>query len=701
MLSDRMNKYKGKMERLDDSRSIRIELNFPKRKFALYAVYAPPSDNEVIGEKRASYWRNLYESISMKKDGRDIIVAGDMNAYYDGKRDVSSKAERTHRPLKEYVQFINQLGLEDMYPYLNPNSAGWTFYRVAQNEIMYSARIDAILVSQAAVETVSQCKVMKSSDVVPGGDHRPVLACLDRDAIGLIDTRTSRPPSCQIERIDVTEMSEEKIKSYKEMLESQTTALEIINLAIDNAEIGFEQDDKEFTKQSIENANQQIVDMMFTTAAAVWKIRKITLGGVIEGESKELRDLRTQSKRVSRAIHCIYANKEAAFAMKSWRKLAHNDGEYKPSADRSDLKKLQEELHQIESTLREKIKSFIDEETKETIDEYLDELDRKEEAEPREFFRRANPYKKRNQKQIYEVNIIENGQLKQVLQEKEEVKNHIRTFWKSIFDKREVHLNGAREWFDSERWKQTKAKVSASADIVTEAFTLEELKLTLRQFKKKTAPGPNRVPIECFIHAPDSVLRSIVRLYNVVLKSAQSPDEWRKGTIFTLFKGGKDADPGQCSNYRPITLLNVQYKVLTKMIFYRMMSLLEEKNAISNAQGGWRKGRATHQKIHTLIAAIEDSIKNKKDIHILYVDFKKAYDSVSHTALFDTLTQMGFNETITNMLKELHERNTCEVITAWGNTKEFDIGRGVRQGDPLAPLLFFDFHRASAAVAKR
>ncbi len=114
----------------------------------------------------------------------------------------------------------------------------------------------------------------------------------------------------------------------------------------------------------------------------------------------------------------------------------------------------------------------------------------------------------------------------------------------------------------------------------------------------------------------------------------------------------------QCGSYRPIALLNVQYKLLTKIIFKRMMCSLEEVDAISNAQGGWRKGRSTHQKIKSLIEAIEDSIENEKEIHMLYVDFKKAYDSVDHEVLLETLREMGFNQTLVNLIKALNKGNT-------------------------------------------
>ncbi len=120
----------------------------------------------------------------------------------------------------------------------------------------------------------------------------------------------------------------------------------------------------------------------------------------------------------------------------------------------------------------------------------------------------------------------------------------------------------------------------------------------------------------------------------------------------------------------------------------RMLTQLEKLKANSNAQGGWRKNRSTTQKINTLIGAIKEAQKENSEIHLVYVNLKKAYDSVDHEMLYNTLENFGFDQKTVQIIKAMNTGNTCEVITAWGKTDAYPIECGVRQGCPLSPLLF-------------
>ncbi len=242
-----------------------------------------------------------------------------------------------------------------------------------------------------------------------------------------------------------------------------------------------------------------------------------------------------------------------------------------------------------------------------------------------------------------------------------------------------------KEWFGSDEWKSLQERVRKRAADLTAEISKEEIISVIRSFKKGTAPGEDGVPIDCYQHSPPEIFEALAKIYNAILKYKTPPARWQKGLLFMLHKGGNAAE---CNNYRPIALLNVQYKIFTKIIYTRMLSVMEEENAITNAQGGWRKNRSTWQKINTLIAAIRDANNENKEIHLTYVDLKKAYDSTDHDTLIDTLTQYGFDENLTQLIKALNTGNTCSVITVYGRTEEYPIERGVRQGCPLSPLLF-------------
>jgi len=702
LFSQRCTKYIRKVDRLDDHRTLRIDMAFPERKLRLYATYAPPGDNKATGEKRSVFWTELNREVQSKSHADyETLVMGDVNAY-EQERDAQSIAARRHKPLKQYVQFIKDVDVLDAYRLKNPEGADWTYKRTRKGrygpQIEYVSRIDTALVSTSLADAVLKCQVKKVSDIVPGGDHKPLLLSLSASALGIEDSYHARPPPQIVERIDLNNIDAKTIDAYQKLVtESLVREEGVLSAQLDGIGYDIETGDTNDLQDKINAVNDSLARTMYTAAVSAFKTKKFAIGKQIKSENKLLKSKREQLRRVSHAINTLHAMKGEALSTRCWRKLRCNEVQNRPSRmygvsfTEFEVTQTATELHDIQETLLKEVKDIQNEEVKKAIDEYLVELDKKEQAEPREFFRRVNPYKKRNQKQIYEVAVLRNGEVQQVLQGEEKVTDYIRSFWKDIFTEKQVPDVPKKEWFETQRWQQIREKVKSVADKMTVEFTTEELIETLRGFKKKTAPGANNIPIECMIHAPKPLLEKMTKLYNAVLKSAVSPDEWRRGVLYMLFKGGKNADPSQCTSFRPISLLQVQYKVCTKMLFNRIMNTLESAGTLSNAQAGWRHERCTQQKIKAIVAAIQDSITQKKTIHWLLIDFKRAYDSVSHKALLETLREMGFNNTLVNLIGTLNSRNTAEVITAYGNTKPYDISRGVRQGDGLAPCLFLLF----------
>ena len=83
-------------------------------------------------------------------------------------------------------------------------------------------------------------------------------------------------------------------------------------------------------------------------------------------------------------------------------------------------------------------------------------------------------------------------------------------------------------------------------------------------------------------------------LLNACFQHSVIPDEWRKCSIYLVYKSGEASDP---MNYRPIALLNTSYKIFTSLLNYRFSRLLENTKSFSCMQGGFRIGRTTFTKI--------------------------------------------------------------------------------------------------------
>ena len=119
-------------------------------------------------------------------------------------------------------------------------------------------------------------------------------------------------------------------------------------------------------------------------------------------------------------------------------------------------------------------------------------------------------------------------------------------------------------------------------------ITAWEVRLVIKQMKKGKAPGPDNITLDLIRDADEPIHVRLARLFNECLKKSKTPEEWNKAILILLYKKG---DPRDMNNQRPISLLNVIYKIFTRVITNRIANKLEENQP--REQAGL--GKATPQ----------------------------------------------------------------------------------------------------------
>ncbi|KAF7649532.1 hypothetical protein LDENG_00139950 [Lucifuga dentata] len=173
-------------------------------------------------------------------------------------------------------------------------------------------------------------------------------------------------------------------------------------------------------------------------------------------------------------------------------------------------------------------------------------------------------------------------------------------------------------------------------------------------------------------------------MFNDSLKSGALPQTLTQASISLILK--KDKDPKDCSNWRPISLLNTDVKLLAKILASRLEPCLTE--IISEDQTGFIKGRQLSSNIRRLLNIVLGSSGSKVAELVVSLNAEKAFDRVEWDYLFEVLERFGFGLYFISWIRLLYSAPTACVKTNFLYSKYFSLSRGTRQGYPLSPLLF-------------
>ncbi|KAL9986830.1 hypothetical protein ACROYT_G001034 [Oculina patagonica] len=215
-------------------------------------------------------------------------------------------------------------------------------------------------------------------------------------------------------------------------------------------------------------------------------------------------------------------------------------------------------------------------------------------------------------------------------------------------------------------------------------FTFEELKEALGSFSDNKTPGEDGFTKEFYESFYDLIWRDLLNSYNAAFQSGSLFISQRRGIITLIPKA--DGDLSELSNWRPISLLNIDYKILTKALAKRIEQYLPK--LINSDQTGFVKGRYIGQNIRLLSDVMEYLNANKTSGLLLFIDFEKAFDSLEWDFIVKALNVFNFGPNVKRWISIFYNGVQSAVINGGFLTNYFNISRGVRQGCPLSPLLF-------------
>ena len=214
-------------------------------------------------------------------------------------------------------------------------------------------------------------------------------------------------------------------------------------------------------------------------------------------------------------------------------------------------------------------------------------------------------------------------------------------------------------------------------------FTQSDVFAILTSLDINKACGFDNFNPKIFRYCASSLLQIICHLFSTSILSSTIPIDWRTHCIVPVFKSG---DKSSVCNYRPISLLCILSKVLERIVYNSMIDYIRALS--TKHQFGFLPGRSVLQQ---LLIFTENLLGSKCEVDVVYMDFKKAFDSVSHNHLLNKLQEVGITGKLWKWLEAyLSNRFQC-VRIGQSLSNLCNVLSGVPQGSVLGPLLFVIF----------
>ena len=264
-----------------------------------------------------------------------------------------------------------------------------------------------------------------------------------------------------------------------------------------------------------------------------------------------------------------------------------------------------------------------------------------------------------------------------------EIQKEQSKFYKKLFSSCQPNCNDPK--YDKYFKNPNIQKLSEEDKLFCEGYlTTDECLTALKTMKKNKTPGTDGLSVEFYLFFWECIKDLLVCCMNKAQDMGELSVSQRQAIITLLLKAGKD--PLYLNNWRPISLLNVDYKIVTKCLSLRIKMILPK--LIHMDQTGFVFGRFIGENIRLIEDILEFTDINKIPGLLLLVDFSKAYDSIEWSYMLKVLNIYNFGPSLCSWVKLLYNNISSTVLNGGYTNGWIPLERGVRQGCPLSCVLF-------------
>ncbi|GKU91277.1 hypothetical protein SLEP1_g5176 [Rubroshorea leprosula] len=247
-----------------------------------------------------------------------------------------------------------------------------------------------------------------------------------------------------------------------------------------------------------------------------------------------------------------------------------------------------------------------------------------------------------------------------------------------------------RKFFQDDQWDKPKLDGLQFKQLTEEdriwlerAVSAEEVKQAVWECGGDKSPGPDGFSFHLIRACWTVIEKDVVEFVQDFSRNGKLVRGLNSSFIVLI---PKKSNPEDLKDYRPISLINSLYKIISKVLANRIKKVLPK--VISGTQSAFLGGRQITDGVLILNEVIEEIKKKKVSSFIFKGNFEKSYDCVNWDFSDEMMRRLGFGEKWRMWIKECLQTASISILANGSPTEEFKMERGIRQGDPIAPFLF-------------